>query len=76
MGIWGQAGHPHSYIKGKGVAIPLENKALAFIAFSRHTCVWGLLAYVCVLTIAVLLLLQKSGLLGESLRKRSLVFLA
>lgn len=36
MRIWGWVGHPHS--KGE-VAILLENKALAFIAFSRHVCV-------------------------------------
>lgn len=35
-GVWGWAGHPHSE---SAVAIPLENKVLAFIAFSRHSCV-------------------------------------
>lgn len=44
MGIWGWAGHPHS--KGE-VAILLENKALAFIAFSRPTCVGSAGIWMC-----------------------------
>lgn len=44
MGIWGWAEHAHS--KGE-VAILLENKALAFIAFSRHTCVGSAGIWMC-----------------------------
>lgn len=37
VGIWWQAGHPHSRIEGVCVAILLKNKALAFITSSGLT---------------------------------------